>query len=104
MNVSDQGQYVLLTVWTEGISGTLSVACPAGLIPDATDPQLSGVHNYSSGEYVAFNFSDDQSFAEEFSSHAYRFFKASNFVSSEFSVTITDVNGRTKSATNVNIP
>lgn len=41
-NTANYGDYVLLTVWTEGKSGTVSFTVPEGLIPDATDDVLNG--------------------------------------------------------------
>ena len=104
MNVSDKGEYVLLTVWTEDLCGTVSIDFPDGLIPDATDPRMKEVYNYSGGKYVRGQFEDEVSFVKSFSSHSYRFFKASNFNSCEFNVAIADTNGSTKSATKTNIP
>lgn len=104
MNVSDKGEYVLLTVWTENLSGTVSIDFPAGLIPDATDPRMKEVYNYSEGMYVSGQLEDKVSFVKSFSSHSYRFFKASNFNSSKFNVTIADINGSTRQATDANIP
>ncbi|MBR5520075.1 MAG: hypothetical protein IKU55_05100 [Clostridia bacterium] len=102
-NVADKGEYVLLTVWTENVNGTVQINFPAGLIPDATDPRLSGVYNYSNKKYVAGSFEDDVSFAAPFASHAYRFFKTADFDSAAFTVTIT-ADGNTIEALNSNIP
>ena len=41
-NTTNYGDYVLLTVWSEGMSGTVTVTVPQGLIPDATDDALTG--------------------------------------------------------------
>lgn len=64
--------YVLLTVWTQNLSGNVTVNFPAGLIPDATDPDLDEVHNYTSGHYT--QGSVTVSF-DVYSSKTYRFFK-----------------------------
>lgn len=79
MNVKDAGEYVLLTVWTENVTGDVNITFPDGLIPDATDPILTNVKNYENGEYVGKSFSDESSFGTAYSSHAYRFFKAANY-------------------------
>ena len=91
MNLFDntaQG-YLLLTVWTEDLTGTLAVSFPAGLIPDSTDPMLQDCHNYNGETYLAGSFTDAESFSANFSSRAYRFFKTSSYdPSSDFTVTM----------------
>lgn len=67
------GDYVLLTVWTEGVAGTVSITVPAGLIPDATDPVLATL--YTDGVYGGTNFSYDLGVGE---SKAFRFFTDSD--------------------------
>lgn len=42
-NTQHFGDYVLLTVWTQGKAGTAAVTVPTGLIPDRTDPALEKV-------------------------------------------------------------
>ena len=83
MNVKDAGEYVLLTVWTENVSGDMSIRFPDGLIPDATDPILATINNYSDGHYNGIKefdqFKDGSSFAAPYSSHAYRFFKTADY-------------------------
>jgi len=66
--------FVLLTVWTHNMTGTLTVITPAGLIPDNTDPILRKVYNYSGTEYGAVQFTDNTNFTEAYSSYTYRFF------------------------------
>ena len=41
-NTRSYGDYVLLTVWTADRGATVSFTVPAGLIPDGTDPALTG--------------------------------------------------------------
>lgn len=88
MNVADCGEYILLTLWTQNVSGELSVSVPAGLIPDATDEALARVGNYSEGTYSAFTFTDNTSFANTYASRAYRFFKAADYNGGDFTATI----------------
>ena len=86
MNVSETSSYVLLTVFTEDSSGTVDVVFPAGLIPDATDPFLSGIDpNYDGESYLSGDFSFD---IEAYSSRSFRFFKADNYAAGEISVTV----------------
>ena len=63
---------VLLTVWTENCSGDVTVTFPDGLIPDATDEDLSGVYNYSDGTYYGGTLTQAYN---EYESRTYRFFK-----------------------------
>ncbi len=72
MFVENTNDYVLLTVWTEKVSGTVTVGFPAGLIPDATDPIFKDVKNYLNGTYAAGSVTHALG---EYSSRSYRFFK-----------------------------
>ncbi|MBR4061854.1 MAG: hypothetical protein IKK01_02190 [Clostridia bacterium] len=86
-----QGNYILLTVWTENIKGNVSVTFPGGLIPDGSDPVL-----YKKD--IGTSFTDDQNFKDEtYSSHVYRFFapggNATEYAVGEYAVTI---NGTTQ--------
>jgi len=90
-NIASHGEYVLLTVWTENVSGQLNVNIKkTGFIPDNTDPVMKNVYNYSEGEYKAFAFSDTLSFVNKYSSHAYRFFVKGN---EAFDVDLSFVDG-----------
>ena len=92
MNVNaNDAQYVILTVWSENVSGDVTVSVPAGLIPDTTDPIMKDITNYTDGEYTAFEFTDSESFAAAYSSHAYRFFKTDDYQSGTFTVKIGDI-------------
>jgi len=71
--------HVLLTVWSENITGDVSVAFPAGLIPDNTDPVMAGVENLVAGVYVEDEFVDTATFAAPHSSHVYRFFITTDY-------------------------
>lgn len=66
--------YVLLTVWTNNISGELYVSTPADLIPDNTDPVLRAVYNYNGSGYEKIEFTDKENFNKKYSSYTYRFF------------------------------
>ena len=80
--------YAVLTVWTHNVSGTASISYPNGLIPDDTDPAMTGwTTNGGSG-------SDTVSFAgTTFASHRYRFFYGTNTspTVANFNVTVNGV-------------
>lgn len=102
MNVDDttDPHYIVLTVWTENITGTVSVEFPAGLIPDSTNPRLAGVNNYQgNGNYGAGSVTDDVNFKTSYSSYSYRFFKTSGYTTGTFTVMLGD-----KAAVASNIP
>ena len=62
------GEYVLLTVWAQGYTGSVTITPPAGVIPDNTDPVMAA--SLTGAEIV-----DAQSFTSNaYSSHTYRFF------------------------------
>ena len=71
MNVKDEGEYVTLTVWTEKLTGEVTITLDAAseLLPDNTDPRMSewksSVNTYT-----------DNEFTQEYSSYKYRFFKS----------------------------
>lgn len=77
------GAFVLLTVWTENVTGAVTINFPAGLIPDATDGALTGIQNYKDGKYIANTSESGISNAAGtmgvYSSHTYRFFLEQNF-------------------------
>lgn len=64
--------YVLLTVWTENYSGKVTLTWPAGLIPDSTNPALSGASTYSVSGYTAGSIVVS---GAPYGSNVYRFFK-----------------------------
>ena len=101
MNVDNSDQSVLiLTVWTEDVSGAIEISIPEGLVPDATDPVLKSVHNFENGAYLAIAFTDAESFATSYSSRTYRFFKTEGYDSTQkFTVTMGTI-----TATESNIP
>lgn len=75
LDSSDQN-FILLTVWSEKVTGDLIVDYPAGLIPDATDSILRASKNYNkdSAEYTNGSFTDSDNFDVNYSSRVYRFF------------------------------
>jgi len=82
MNLSTSGPQVILTVWTENVTGKVSFKIPRGLIPNETEsPELSGVSNYSAvadGDGYHYGscdeFTDNSSF-NVYTSKAYYFIK-----------------------------
>lgn len=82
---NSNGAYVLLTVWTVDNGGQVSITFPNGLIPDATDPVLSGIRNYN-GSYQGGTYTLNT--LEANSSYTYRFFKDSAYAGGEFTVTV----------------
>lgn len=88
LDVSDS-RYVLLTVWTEDVSGNVTVRFPAGLIPDATGGAWAAIDNFSNGSYGAGETTSVPLGAN--SSICYRFFKenpTTSYSLSQFEVTI----------------
>lgn len=76
LDTKSYDEYVLLTVWTENLKGTVSIDFPAGMIPDNTDSVMKNVVNYDTGTgYAGKTFEDTSSFQKTYSSHTYRFFK-----------------------------
>lgn len=97
MSVDRSGEeYVILTVYTESITGAVNVSIPKGLIPDSTDVVLSNINNYENGSYVASSFTDEDSFKAPYSSRSYRFFKASDYENGDFEVKIGDASAEIK--------
>lgn len=70
------GDYVLLTVWTEGMEATVDISVLEHLIPDGTDPAL--VELYKDGIYDGTSFSYSLGVGE---SKAFRFFIESGYES-----------------------
>lgn len=81
MNVDDSDpDFVILTIWTENVSGTVDVTFPDGLIPDTTDPTLRTITSGSKTFRVGT--------MGTYSSRSYRFFKTSSYAeNSTFTVT-----------------
>jgi len=76
-NTANYGDYVILTVWTKGVSATVDFTVPEGLIPDATDDALTGK---VAGSNV-------QMTLNEYTSHSFRFFTTSSYINGEITVT-----------------
>lgn len=93
-------EFVVLTVWTHNVKGEATIGIPAGLIPDSTDPALASVVNYS-GSYTAAAVTDAVNFsANTYSSHTYRFFRATPgqaYTADQFPVTVGGVGATNKS-------
>ena len=87
MSMEQTDYYVLLTVWTQNVTGTATIQPPANLIPDNTDPILAG---FATGAIIT----DSQSFAKAYSSRTYRFF-ISNTDTTKYSVNdfVVTING-----------
>ena len=92
-SVKNTDEYVLLTVWSEALSGDLAVDFPSlYIIPDNTEAVMAGTKT-SDGALE-----DTVNFKEKFSSHSYRFFKASPVTISadDFAVTLNGVKAEAK--------
>lgn len=70
------GDYLLLTVWTEGRDATVNITVPKYLIPDGTDPALVAL--YTNGVYDGTSFNYDLDIGQ---SKAFRFFIESGYES-----------------------
>ena len=73
--------FVVLTVWTKDLSGTVTVTIPEGLIPDNTDPRMATFTT----ETRSFTFT-----LGEYSSASYRFFVGTWNKTTPFGVTLGD--------------
>lgn len=94
LQMDPSGAFVLLTVWTENVSGNVAISAPAGLIPDATDGMLAGIRNYNAGQgkYQAMA-NQNAGTLGAYSSHTYRFFLETPFAEYNvdgFEVTVGD--------------
>ena len=92
-SVKNTDEYVLLTVWSEALSGDLAVDFSGlSVIPDNTEAVMAGTKT-SDGALE-----DTVNFKEKFSSHSYRFFKASPVTISadDFAVTLNGVKAEAK--------
>lgn len=67
--VDDYDEYVVLTVWSENITGNVGITFPASLLPDNTDDAMTGALR-TDGNVI-----DSDNFKKAYSSHSYRFFK-----------------------------
>ena len=78
---STKQAYVVLTVWTKDLAGTVTVTLPQGLIPDNTDPKMSGFTTAT----TSFTFD-----LVKHSSISYRFFIGTWDKTTPFGVTLDD--------------
>jgi hypothetical protein len=78
----------LLTVWSEGYSGNVTIDIPDGVIPDNTDSVMRTA--VTGGE-----FEDNKTFKDKaYASHTYRFFVTGESVTVD-SFTVKYDNGKT---------
>ena len=82
-DLSDEGTYINVTVWTDDYAGDINLAYPAGLIPDNTDSWMAD-WSRASGEMNTVTLTNMGANA----SHVFRFFKenAENTYSASSSV------------------
>lgn len=73
--------YVVLTVWTKDLAGKVTVTLPQGLIPDNTDPKMSGFTTATESFWFDL---------EKYSSVSYRFFVGTWDKTTPFAVTLDD--------------
>ena len=90
-HISQTEHYVLLTIWTENVSGEAEIRMNlSGLIPDSTDARMDGwkVGIHLSDEV----YTDATTFKDtKYSSHTYRFFKKTDgteYTLDNFTVTV----------------
>lgn len=81
--------FVVLTVWTKDLSGTVTVTIPEGLIPDNTDPSMEKFTT----ETRQFQFR-----LEKYSSVSYRFFVGRWDKTTQFGVTLKNDGTETHTA------
>jgi len=81
------GDYFLVTVWTEGISGSVSINVPDGLIPDGTNSALKGL---GAGDTVSVPL-------DAYESRSYRFFITSDYMGDAMG-SLLQINGATEKA------
>lgn len=102
-------KYVLLTVWTENITGNLKIEVnKTGLVPDNTDPALRNMYNYKDGVYevMAGNdaIDDTKNYLKKYSSYTYRFFVSENKIYSVDDFNVFIENNGTKYLAENSIP
>ena len=99
-NVNDKqgSEYVILTVWSEFVKGDVEFTVPEGLIPDDTDPMLADPQIDTERK-----FTDAESFADEYSSRSYRFFKTDKnrvYTADDFGVSMNGVGASSANISN----
>lgn len=98
LEVSRDG-YMILTVWTHNVSGTLSVSFPNDLIPDNTNVDMGSVYN-KDGEAASFEVKD----FGKYSSKTYRFFYNGGTYSAQNFIVSISSNGKTYLAEPADLP
>ncbi len=79
--VSENEPYIYLTIWTENVSGNVTIEFPIGLIPDNTCAGMEDVLT-DSGKFTVY--------CGEYSSYEFRFFKDINYSdTNNFNVILT---------------
>ena len=76
-HTENYGDYVILTIWTQGVEKDATVTIPAGLIPDYTDAALNGKN---ANEVFDVNLKENQSVS-------YRFFTTGTYNKAPIMVT-----------------
>lgn len=76
-HTENYGDYVILTIWTQGVEKTASVTIPNGLIPDYTDGNL---HGKSPSDTFSVNLDENESVS-------YRFFTTAAYSKAPIRVT-----------------
>ena len=98
LQISRDG-YMILTVWTHNVAGTLSVSFPDDLIPDNTNEHMGSVYNKDGGaaSFTVDNFG-------KYSSQTYRFFNnGTAYTAGQFDVSISS-NGTKYLAAEADLP
>ena len=85
-DIAQNEYYVLLTVWTENVTGDVTITFPDTLLPDNTDALLREVTQTQG------TFSDAESFVKEYSSRTYRFFKTNEITYKKEDFTVDFLN------------
>ena len=80
-HTENYGDYVILTIWTQGVEKDATVTIPDGLIPDYTDAALNGK---SANVSFSVNLKENQSVS-------YRFFTTGTYNKAPIKVTSGDV-------------
>lgn len=88
--LESKDEYVILTVWTRDLEGSVNITFPDGLVPDNTWPGMAGI--MSTPKTFAINY-------EKYTSHNYRFFKmtpSDSFEATDFNVILGETEAQIK--------
>ena len=98
LEVSRDG-YMILTVWTHNVSGTLSVSFPDDLIPDNTNVDMGSVYNMDgkTASFIVEKFG-------KYSSQTYRFFYNGGTYSAQNFIVSISSNDKTYPAVSADLP